>query len=240
MADQSAAHPRRFYAVAEPRPVEEGFAVMLDGRPVRTPRQARLVAPTQALAALVAEEWAAQAEVVRLPRMPATRLAFTAVDRIAGAREETVQEMVRFAGSDLLCYRADAPAALAERQAREWGAVLDWAKAELGLGFRPVAGVIHQPQPQESLDRVAGLAGVVDDFTLAGLALAAGPFGSAVLALALWRGAWDGTAAFGLSRLDEAFQEEQWGVDAEAAARTQAQLAEAVMLDRWFTALRQV
>ena len=238
MADPSASLPRRFYKTAVSEPFESEFAVMLDGRAVRTPRQARLVLPTRKLAGLIAEEWAGQGEAIALAEMPATRLAFTAADRIAGARDQTVREIVNFAGSDLLCYLADAPSSLVERQTRRWGAVLDWAREDLGLEFVRVSGIIHQPQPAQTLDRVADIAGAVDDFALAGLALAAGLFGSAVLALALWRDQLDGDAAFEFSRLDEAFQEEQWGVDDEAVARTARRRAEAEMLDRWFRALR--
>jgi len=238
MADQPASLPRRFYKTAVSEPFETGFSVMLDGRAVRTPRQARLVLPTERLAGLITEEWVGQKETIALAKMPATRLAFTAADRIAGARDQTVREIVNFAGSDLLCYLADAPSSLVERQTRRWGTVLDWARDDLGLVFARVSGVIHQPQPTETLDRVADIAGAADDFALAGLALAAGLFGSAMLALALWRDRLDGDAAFELSRLDEAFQEEQWGVDDEAAARTAQRRAEAEMLDRWFQALR--
>lgn len=239
MADPAVSGPRRFYASATTQAVEGGFAVMLDARGVRTPRQARLIVPSETLAALIADEWAAQGQSVMLPHMPMTRLAFTAADRIPGARPETVREIVDFAGSDLLCYRATSPTSLVERQARAWDPLLDWARDAHGLVFTPTAGVIHQRQPRDSLDRVAELAKAADDFTLAGLALAAGLFGSAVLALALWRGRLTGPEAFERSRLDEAFQEDQWGVDQEAAARTAARRAEAAMLERWFTALRR-
>jgi chaperone required for assembly of F1-ATPase len=238
MPADSASRPAKFYKTAASEPFEAGFAILLDGRAVRTPRRQRLVAPTAKLGALIAGEWDAQAESVDLAAMPATRLAFTAVDRIAEHRAETVAEIVNFAASDLLCYRAEAPSSLVERQAKRWGIMLDWAREDLGLTFVLAEGIIHKPQPQATLQKVGELAAAGDDFALAGLAFAANLFGSAVLALALWRDQLDGDAAFDLSRLDETFQEERWGVDDEAAARTARRRAEAEMLDRWFQALR--
>lgn len=238
MADQPDNRPRRFYQTVVAEPFETGFAVMLDGRVLRTPRQTRLTLPTEALAALVAEEWAAQEGVIDLAHMAATRLAFTAADRVSEVRIETVREVVNFGASDLLCYFADVPRELVERQTRRWGAILAWTERDLGLVFMRVSGIIHQPQPEATLKKLADLAGAADDYTLAGLALAASQLGSAILAIALWRGRLDGEAAFELSRLDEVFQEEQWGIDDEAAVRTAHRRQEALMLDRWFQALR--
>jgi chaperone required for assembly of F1-ATPase len=238
MANQPDNRPRRFYKAAAATPFETGFAVMLDGRALRTPRRTRLTLPTAALAALVAEEWEAQVEVIDLGHMPATRLAFTAADRIGQARAETVREVVNFAASDLLCYFAEAPQALVRRQTKQWGPILQWAEQDQGLTFIRANGIIHKPQPEATLHRLSELASAADDYALAGLAFATSLFGSAILAMALWRGRLDGEAAFELSRLDEAFQEEQWGVDEEAAARAAHRRAEAAMLDRWFQALR--
>jgi len=212
--------------------------VLLDGRPVRTPGGARLVAPTRPLAALIAQEWAVQAAAIDIAAMPATRLAFSAVDRISIKRPETAAEIGRFAGADLLCYFAGAPEALTARQTERWGPVLAWAHEALGLEFHRTVGIIHRAQPPQTVARVEGLALELDDFGLAALAMAAGLFGSAVLALALQRNQLDGEAAFELSRLDEEFQEQIWGVDAEAEARRALLTAEAVLLDRWFQALR--
>jgi chaperone required for assembly of F1-ATPase len=230
--------PKRFYAAAEAGPVEAGWGVLLDGRPVRSPGGARLVAPTQALAALIAEDWAAQGETIDLAGMAATRLAFSAIDRIAVKRAETAAEVGRYAGADLLCYFADAPRALTERQTERWGPVLDWAGEALGLEFHRTVGIIHRAQPPQTVAKVEAMALALDDFGLAALAMAAGLFGSAVLALALQMNQLDGEAAFELSRLDEEFQEQIWGVDAEAEARRALLTAEAALLDRWFQALR--
>lgn len=230
--------PRRFYKAAAAAPVEGGFAVQLDGRTPKSPARKPLVAPTKALAEMIAAEWDAQVEYIDNSLMPASRLAFTAIDRIAETRAEVAREVTAYASSDHLCYRAEHPTPLVERQNREWGAILDWAKAEHGLAFTPVAGIIHQPQPPATLAAVEALALTLDDFTLAGVAFAAGLFGSTVLALAVRAGRLTGQRALDLSRLEETFQAEQWGQDAEATARAAFLAVEATMIDRWFAALR--
>jgi chaperone required for assembly of F1-ATPase len=229
--------PKRFYQSAAAGPLDDGFGALLDGRPVRSPAGLRLVTPTLALASLIAEEWAAQGKLIDIGRMPATRLAFTTLDRVVDKRAETVAEIVRYAGTDLLCYRADGPAALIEREARAWEPVLDWARAELRLDFTPTSGIVHRAQSGVTLRRVGDLAEVLDDFALAGLAFATALYGSAVLALAVQRERLGGEEAFDLSRLDESFQQEKWGVDAEAAERTAHHRREALMIGGWFQAL---
>jgi chaperone required for assembly of F1-ATPase len=230
--------PKRFYKAAVAVPVEGGFAVQLDGRTPKSPARKPLILPNQALADTIAAEWEAQVEYIDNSLMPATRLAFTAIDRIAETRAEVAKEITAYAASDHLCYRAEHPTPLVERQEREWGAILDWAKAEHGLVFTPVGGIIHQPQPPATLAAVEALALTLDDFSLAGVAFAAGLYGSTVLALAVRAGRLTGRKALDLSRLEEAFQAEQWGQDAEAAARVEFLAVEAEMIDRWFAALR--
>jgi chaperone required for assembly of F1-ATPase len=215
---------RRFWSdVTVGRHSDGGWAVLLDGRTPKTPAKAPLVLPTEAAARLVADEWAAQGEIVEPSTMPATRLASTAIDRIGQAREAVADEIAAYAGSDVVCYLAEHPTPLVERQQHAWGPWRDWAAREMGVVLAPVSGVIHALS--------------LDDFRLTGLATAVPLFGSAVLALALEQGALEGGAAFDLSRIDERFQEEQWGVDAEAAERTEARRAEAELLQRWFEAL---
>ena len=151
-------------------------------------------------------------------------------------REAVADEVARYAGSDLLCYRAEAPRALVREQAQAWDPLLAWASG-LGVRLEATSGIIHRPQPAGSLARVQALALELDDFGLSALAHAAGLLGSAVLALALQRGRLDGRQAHDLARLDEAFQEKHWGIDAEAALRTEGRLAEALWLEHWFRAL---
>jgi len=229
--------PRRFYRTAKVAPADGGWAVQLDGRRARTPAGAALALPTQALAQLVVAEWEAQVEVIELASMPATRLASAALGFDAAARAAAVERVTSFAGSDLLCYFADGPAGLVERQERRWGPVIDWAQSALGVRFHRTQGIVHRPQPPETLEQIAQLTRAEDDFALAGLVAAAALFGSAILAFSLRRRELSAEAAFELSRLDETFQEERWGVDAEAAVRADAMAKEALALGRWFAAL---
>lgn len=231
-------HPRRFYRAVTVTAVDQGHAVLLDGRSPKAPGGTPLVLPTAALAQLTAAEWDAQDPHIIMLSMPAVRLAWTALEKIADAREAVADEIMRYAGSDLLCYRAEGPTELVAQQAAGWDPLLAWAGEALDVRLVPTTGVIHRDQPAASLARVRALALALDDFTLAGLAHATALLGSAVLALALQSGRLDGRQAHDLARLDEAWQERLWGIDAEAALRTQGRLAETVLLERWFGALR--
>jgi chaperone required for assembly of F1-ATPase len=228
---------RRFYKVASCGPEDGGHAVKLDGRTPRTPAGSRLVLPTPTQAALVAAEWEAQGEHILPAAMPASRLAFTAIDRVSQTRAEVAAQVADYACNDLLCYFAEAPAALVQRETEQWGPLLDWAREEIGLPLVTASGVVHRPQPSQVGQTVEALCLAENDFALTALAHATALLGSAVLALALRRGRLDGEQAFALSQLDEIFQAEQWGDDDEAVERRQNLLAETVLLDRWFEAL---
>jgi chaperone required for assembly of F1-ATPase len=228
---------RRLYKLVDTAAADAGFALRLDGKVARTPGGLALVLPTAALADLVAAEWSAQGEKIAWETMPATRLAHTALDAVPAARDQTAAAVARFASADALCYFADQPRVLAQRQAASWTPLLDWARRELGLEFVAVTGLVHTAQPPATLQRVRRMAAEADDFTLAGLAFGAALFGSAILVLAVRAGRVSAAEAFDLSRIDETFQEERWGVDAEAAARADAMAKEAVTVGRWFAAL---
>lgn len=234
---EPAEKPRKFYKAVTVAEVEGGWQVQLDGRNLRTPKARLMVLPTRAIAELIAEEWAAQTDVIEMATMHATRLANTAIETIGGAREGVADQIADYAGSDLLCYLAEVPAALVSRQQAAWEPVLARAEAEEGLVFERCTGIVHREQPAETLTKVREIALSLDDFALAGLAFGVPLFGSAVLAIALLRGWMSGEAAYDLSRIDEAFQEATWGVDEEAAERTARLRVEAGMLDRWFRAL---
>jgi chaperone required for assembly of F1-ATPase len=169
--------------------------------------------------------------------MPATRLASQVLDGGEEARAIQLKTLERYGASDLICYFADSPRALIERQSRSWGSLLDWAKSELGLDFARATGIIHREQPPQTLSRLAELARAAGPFELAGLAFGAGLFGSAVISLAMRAGRLDAAGAMDAARLDEIFQEEQWGVDAESRERAEAMAAEARLLELWFRAL---
>ena len=214
-----------------------GYAVLLDGRGLRGPKGGAVVVPTRSLADLIAQEWEAQTTTIDLAAMHATRLANTASEAVPTARDATAQSIADYAGSDLVCYFAEGPESLVVRQRQCWEPLLARAEAEEGLVFVRAAGVIHQPQPPATLQRVKDIALGQDDFGLTGLAFGTALFGSAVLALAVHRQWLSGPEAFDASRVDEAWQEAQWGIDAEAAERTARLRGEAAMLQRWFEGL---
>ncbi len=231
------AKPRRFYKAVSVVAVEGGFGLQLDARTLRTPKTRPLVLPTRAVADQVAAEWDAQTEVIEMATMHATRLANTAIETIGACREAVAAEVAQYAASDLLCYFAEAPAALVARQDAAWRPWLERAARDEGLVFERATGIVHREQPPATLARVREIALSHDDFALAGLAFGTALFGSALLSVALLRGWVSGQTAFDLSRIDEAFQEDQWGVDAEAAERTARLGVEARMLDQWFAGL---
>jgi chaperone required for assembly of F1-ATPase len=228
---------RRFYKAATVEATDGAFGVRLDGRSPRTPAGRPLAAPTQALAALIADEWDRQGDTVKFVTMPATRLAHTALDIVPTARSQTIEGVVRFARADLLCYFADHPAVLVRRQETSWDPLLDWVRDAEGLDLMRTGGIIHIEQRPETLLALATRLDALPDFSLAGLAFASSLFGSVVLALALRAGRINAQEAMAAARLDEIFQEERWGVDADAAARTAEMALEADMAERWFAAL---
>jgi chaperone required for assembly of F1-ATPase len=235
--DDALQRPRRFYAAVTVVEAGGAFEIRLDGRTPRSPGGRPLRLPTAALGELLAEEWRAQGDVIAYATMPATRLSHTVVDVVAQKREQSAQGVTRFGTADLLCYFAEGPGSLVRRQEIAWLPLLEWAGATHGLVFVRSVGILHRDQPPETLARLDQIVKATDDFTLGGLAFAAPLFGSAILALALRDGRMGAEAAMAASRLDEIFQEELWGVDAEAAARVDAMAVEAVMVERWFRAL---
>lgn len=227
--------PRRFYNKAAVEDREGGAVMLLDGRQPKTPAGTPLVLPTLALAALVASEWEGQGEHIDFGRMPATRLAFTALDRTPLHHAEVGASIARVAAADVLLQRAGGREGL--HQAALWGPWVAWAEEAFGVRLVLGEGVAPPRQPGETLARLAAEATALGNFALSALALAAGLYGSAILAFAVQRGAVDADTAFDLSRLEEAWQEAQWGVDAEAEQRTAFHRADATMLGAWFRAL---
>jgi chaperone required for assembly of F1-ATPase len=215
--------PKRFYQAVSVVPAEEKFAVYLDGKPVRTPAKALLALPTEKAAVLVADEFAAQQEVIDPVTMPVTRLVNTALDGVAADPQAVLEDILRFAASDMLCYRAEAPQGLVASQNAHWDPVLDWARAVLGARFNLAEGVIHVEQPRESI-AVLGvhLARRTEPLRLAALHLMTSLTGSALLALAADFGELDAEAVWVAAHVDEDWQVAQWGKDAEAVARRNA------------------
>ncbi|MGD2131995.1 MAG: ATP12 family protein [Maricaulaceae bacterium] len=219
MTAEPHALPRRFYKTASIAEEGGAYLILLDGRPVKTPAGRRLDAPTEALAALVAEEWEAQGESIDPDTMPATRLVNVAIDRAEATRQALADEIASYAGTDLVCYLAEDDLELARREEAAWGPLRAWAGEALGVALEPVAGVIAREQPDASLAAARARAVELDDIGLVALAHATALLGSAVIAFALLHARLDAVAAFEASRVDESHQESRWGVDAEAAAR---------------------
>jgi len=210
---------RRFYKTVTVSGDGGAFVVELDGKPVKTPRRSVLSVPTHRLALAIAEEWRAQEGTLDPAAMPQTALAFAAVDTVATHQARISEEILAYARTDLLCYRAEAPVTLVERQSAAWDPLLDWAANALGVKLLVGKGIAFVEQPSASLNRLADLIDLRDAFGLAALHGATAITGSLIVALAIAEGRLDATEAFALSHLDETFQSESWGIDAEAAAR---------------------
>jgi len=213
---------KRVYREAVTRRVEGGWGIALDGRPMRTPARHELVVPSAALAEAIAVEWSAQQDDIRPATMPLTRLAATAIDRTRVQREQVIADTANYAGTDLVCYRAERPPELIARQQAEWQPLLDWAMLRYDASLAVTSGILPQPQSPAALKAFAAVVAAQDDFRLTALHTMTAACGSLVIALALLEGRLEAAAAFAVSQLDETFQIEAWGEDAEAAARRQA------------------
>jgi chaperone required for assembly of F1-ATPase len=209
----------RFYQAVAVTEEAGGHCVRLDGRPVKTPQQASLLLPQAALAQGIAQEWQAQPGRLDPSTMPLTRLAFAAIDTVAAHRGRIRDEILAYGKSDLLSYRAEAPERLVAREAAAWDPLLDWAAARFGVRLAVGAGIGFVAQPPHATGAFASALDACDDFALTGLHGAAALTGSLVLALALLDDRLVAAQAFALSRLDEIFQAEAWGLDAQAEAR---------------------
>ena len=227
-AARSAMRPplrKRFYRRAEVAAAEGGFAVLLDGKPVRTPARRALTAPTRDLAQALASEWNAQAEVIDPARMPLTRLANAIIDAVGENAAAVAKKVEKYLGSDLVCYRAEAPQGLVSRQAQAFDPVLAWAHETLGARFVLVEGVMHAAQPDEA---IAAARAVIpqDVWRLGAVSSLTTLTGSALLALALAQGAIDPEAAWTAAHVDEDWQMAQWGRDEIALAQRNNRRAE--------------
>jgi chaperone required for assembly of F1-ATPase len=209
---------KRFYQDVTVDETPNGFRFLLDGKPVQTPARQPLVLPNRALAEALAEEWRAQEAEMQPLAMPLTRLVNTVVDGVHAHRAETIAAILRFGENDLLSYRAEAPAELTRRQG-QWDAWLDWAHKHHGARLLVTNGIGHVGQSPEALAALERAIAAQDDYALAALHTFSSITGSLILGLAVLGGELTPAEAFILSRLDEAYQAESWGTDAEAEAR---------------------
>ncbi len=210
---------KRFYKEVALVEQAGGYGLTLDGRPVKTPLKQLLSMPTKALADGVAREWDAQNEHINPATMLLTKLCNTALDRVGEGRARIVDEIIDYANADLLCYRAEGPVELVARQSKRWDPVLAWAADTIGARFSPTAGIVHQSQSDECLSAFRGLVEGFDDFTIAGFHNVMTLTGSAVLAATAREEHLTGDEIWALAHLDEDWQIEQWGEDAEEQER---------------------
>jgi chaperone required for assembly of F1-ATPase len=209
---------KRFYKLAEAVPSAGGVAILLDARPVKTPGRHPLLVPTEELAEAIAAEWNGQGEDIDPRSMPLTGLANAAIDRVLPDPGAFARGIAAYGETDLLCYRAEGPRPLVERQSERWDPLLAWACKRYGIEFRTVTGVIHQPQPPATVEQLGAATAARDPFRLAGLSPLVTVSGSLVIALALAEGAIGLEEGWAAATLDEAWQAEQWGEDPLAAA----------------------
>ena len=226
---------KRFYKQVA---VGEDFAVLLDGKPIKTPANARLALPTSQLAEAVAREWRMQAATIDPASMMLTKLSNTAIDRAETLRDDMAAELLGFGRSDLLCYRATAPVDLLARQEAGWNPLLDWAHHVHGARLKTAQGITYIQQDQDAVAALERTLRARDSWTLTGLQTATTITGSLVLALAMAQGRLTPAEAFALSRIDEAYQTEKWGTDTAAEKRAGLHAAELEMAGKFMELAR--
>jgi chaperone required for assembly of F1-ATPase len=235
---------KRFWEAATiaPADVEDEFIVLLDDRPLHLPSGATLRASGEVLARAIAEEWqtagGAKGGDMSFADTPLTRLVGTAQERIAPDPEETIEAIARYGETDLLCYRASEPPSLVARQAERWQPWLDWAARELDAPLKTTTGVIHIPQEPKALAALRRAVAAQPPLTLAALGVAVPDMGSLVLGLALAAGRLDPAEAHSLATLDELYQAELWGEDAQAIARRRCVAKEIALAARLISLAR--
>ena len=208
--------------------------MQLDGRTVKTPAGRPLIVPARALAEAIAQEWNAQGETIIPASLPLTRLANTAIDGVAARKADVADDILKYAGADLVCYRASYPEELIAAQVKAWDPVLQWIGAEYGAQFRTQNGVAHVAQPPASLEALRAAIAPLDAFKLAALYVMTALTGSALIALAHAGRGLDCDAAWAAAVTDETWQASKWGEDFEAAARQKARRAEFECASRFF------
>ena len=224
---------KRFYKGARSAPVEGGFGVFLDDRPVMTPGKRVLTVPRAALGDAIAGEWSAQEETVDPMSMPLTRFANTALDIVSERRDEVVAEIAGYGETDLVCYRVERPDELRRRQEAAWDPLVDWIEEGSGVRLEVTTGLIPAPQPPEAVEALCARVTAFDDFVLAAFQRATGALGSVVLALAMTAGRIDVEEAWAASTVDESYQSERWGEDGEAREARKVLRSELLAADRF-------
>lgn len=217
------AQRKRFYDAADIAETADGFAIVLDGKSVRTPSRQPLVVPKREIALAVVDEWNAQVEIIDPMSMPLTRLANSVVAAVVDQADAVAEDIAKYFQSDLLFYRAAHPEALVAREAEHWDPVLFWARDTLGAHFILAEGVMHVRQPDQAV-AAAKAALPTDPWAIAALHVVTTVTGSALLALALMQGVRNIDQVWAAAHVDEDWNTEQWGADAEVMARRTARL----------------
>ncbi len=229
---------KRFWKSETVAETEGGYEILLDGRRVKTPAKASLTVPTKAIADVIAAEWAAQDDEVDPLLMPYTRTANAAIDKVRVQHAEVASLLADYADSDLLCYRAEDPAMLVQRQAAAWDPFLEWGAKELGARLNPLSGLMHAPQSPEALTRLQELTHAQSEFELAAFHDLVSLTGSIILAFAATRDVAPPEEIWLTSRLDELWQIEQWGDDEEARDVAERKKAEFLHAHAFWKALQ--
>jgi chaperone required for assembly of F1-ATPase len=223
---------KRFWKDVKVEPERGGWAIKLDGRPLRTPAQAALAVPTEALAEAIADEWSTVGQSIDPRSMPLTGLANAAIDRVSPERQAFAIGLARYAEADLACYRAEGPSALVERQEQEWEKLLVWARRRFDVDFVTTSGLMHVAQPAATVERLSHAVMVLDAFRLAALSPLVTIGGSLVAALAVLEKAITPEKAWVAVSVDERWQIERWGADAEAEAALEHRRADFLVAAR--------
>lgn len=217
---------KRFWKQAAATPVDGGFTVALDGRPMRTPAKRALVIARSALAEAIATEWNELPADFDPQVLILTRFANTAIDRVQDLRDQVLDELSGWGGSDLVSYRADAPVELVDRQARHWDPVIEWARERFDIQLKVTTGLMPVRQEAEVIERLRAALAWRPDADLAALHTIVSMLGSLLLGLAVAEGRLSVEDAWTASRIDEDFQIEKWGSDSEAEGRAAKMRAE--------------
>lgn len=225
---------KRFWSATTVVPVDNGYTVQLDGRSVKTPAKELLVVPTEEMARAIAQEWDAQDEKIDPGTMPVTRSANAALDKVRQQKNEVADMIAAYGDSDLICYRATEPKELVERQAKAWDPMLDWAESVLSAPLQPVSGVMHSPQPSDALCSLKDKVHAQCAFKLTALHDLVSLSGSLIIGLAAIENQTDPETLWGLSRVDETWQEELWGKDDEATEHSERKKSAFLHAKRFF------
>lgn len=229
---------KRFYKKVAVTDDEKGFALALDGRPVKTPAKNPLEVPTKALAQAMAKEWRAQGDKVDPASMPLNRLANTAIDRTTDKKDHVVDEVMGFARFDQLCYRADGPDELITLEARAWDPYLEWLLNACQIKLEPTTGIDTKEQDPRALKSLKDMVAGHDPFSLTALHNATTLTGSLILALALEKGFRKGPEVWRDAHADEDYQISRWGQDIEAKKIREEKKKMWLAIDQFFKALR--